>query len=206
MVIFIRNAALVSGMIALAACGGSDVESEGAIPGGSSEEEVGAQADQASERPNNMIAKLDFSQTGAAEVRHEYEVEDLSLTGGCAQGEGVSFGFMDNANARSPSGFYVAFDGRFPIEAGQTGTFPVEEIRWMNGNVPHPELEGINVPLQYEGPGELTITEHKGGGMNGRMKGTFSGDLVERQSGDEASVTVDFDVFLGCTNLNMMDM
>lgn len=203
------NCALLA--VALAACGSedSDGSSDSSEQGGRIEAPVKdgrTMAYGASDRPMNGIESLTFSQTGDVETVSEFDVDKLGFTGGCIKDEGLGIIFMDNSRIQEPTYFLLSMESDNSPAAGQTGTFTIEKVSWANGKEPIPEMQGIMGPVMFEGSGQLTITEHEGGGLDGRMKAQLTADLTEKQGGDTASITADFDIYWGCKDSAFPDL
>jgi hypothetical protein len=185
-----RLALAVCGALALVACGeGPAVEGQTAEP---------SQAETPSSRFKPNINNFEFSFTGDPVRQYAFEKSDLILTGGCRKEAGIGIGFTDTSKATGPDLFHFSFgdDGSSP-GAGDTGSFNLGKVEWMNGQKFDPEIRA-HVANMFIGDGVLTIEAHSGRGMGGRMVGRIEGDVQNEKSRQTASVTATFDINLAC--------
>ena len=200
----IKVALAATSLLALAACGagggdetapkaGADAPASSPAASTTSSSEAAPTTAPA----NSMFNAFSFETSGDIEVRSDWNIETLSLTGGCQFGKSLGLGFSDNAQAGTPHWFYVQLAGDEAPASGDTGTYAVREVTWTNGQVQHPEID-VLIPARLKGPGTLTVTRHTGRGMAGELAGTLVADLADAQSGETATINMTFDVNLAC--------
>ncbi|WP_425408131.1 hypothetical protein [Hyphococcus sp.] len=173
----------------MAACGnGSDASDKTAEP---------SRDESSSRKLGYNINNFEFSFTGDPVKQYDYDGANLILTGGCIKGEGMGIGFSDTSKATQPEYFHFSFGDRSSPAPGDTGTFAIGKVEWMNGQNFDPAINA-HVANMFIGDGTLTIDEHTGRGMGGRMKGSVEGAVENEKSGQRAVVSAKFDVNLAC--------
>ena len=146
---------------------------------------------------NSMFNDFSFDYSGNVEILSEWAHESMTLTGGCRSDEGIGLMFQDNSGIGRSSWFMVSAESKVSPGSGKTGTFPVEKVQWFNGQRKDPEM-GMMLPTVLEGSGTLTVTEHRGRGMAGRMAGTLEADLAHKDRDENASIELHFDINYAC--------
>lgn len=185
-----RLALAVCGALALAACG------EG--PGNEGQTAQPSQAETPSSQFKPNINSFEFTFTGDPVRQYVFEKSDLILTGGCRKEEGMGIGFTDTSKATGPDLFHFSFgDEASSPGVGDTGSFNIGKIEWMNGQNFDLDIRA-HVANMFIGDGVLTIEEHSGRGMGGRMVGRVEGSVRNEKSGQTASVIAFFDINLAC--------
>lgn len=201
----------VAALLGLSACGGSDSPSTetSANPAAS---KTAPAAGPASDRSNSsdqgsgsLVNSLSFEATGDAEGTLESDGADLLLTGGCLTGNVIGMSFT-RGQITDKDLFQVRIRTSDSVAAGETGTFPVSELGWYNGQFKAEDLPtnaNILIPDAYEGSGTLTLTQHEGGGLNGRLAGTVEGNVKQMSGDNEAVIKASFDINIGCSNVSL---
>lgn len=205
----ISASSLLCGLIlTLSACGSSTEDMPGAAgdsgrsgAGRSPAPQPAVANDESRQDPNRWVNSLEFEATGEAEGNLDSDGTDLLLTGGCAPDDGVIRMSFTRGQVMDEDLFQLRIVTAGPVESGQTGSFPLEELGWYDGtfkpdNVPAEST--IRVPDAYKGPGTLNIITHVATLQERRMVGTVQG-TVEQMAGDKsASISASFDINLSC--------
>jgi hypothetical protein len=183
---------IMAALFLVAACGNADPEAASEPPA--------ADADASTDTETNAVSTLDkqgfinaFSLEATGDETTTWNSGDLSLSGGCSPGAPMSIGFRQGTIA-SHDYKYLGFDTVMVIEAGETGTFEVEEIRWDDGT----QGESPRVPNRFTGQGTLTLTTHQAAVGNQRMSGTLRGEGLTNGDGASVDLVVDFDINRSC--------
>lgn len=145
--------------------------------------------------PRNGIESFSFTQQGA-QMHATYDVPSMELrTAGCGGGKPFQFQFDTMGKPDDPAIFLLKFTGDNSPAPGETGEFPLSELVWLNGR----DFEQTYPDRFFNGSGTLTISEHTGGGISGRMVATVAGEVSNSRTGETADIRAEFDVHRGCT-------
>lgn len=128
-------------------------------------------------------------------VDETWKGDTLQLSGGCTPGAPLSIGFRSGTLA-SENYLYLGFDTQKPIGPGETGTFPVREIRWDRGTSRNDR--GARVPQRYSGTGTLTLTTHRAKVGDQRLSGTLTGEKLTGPGAASVDLMVEFDINRSC--------
>ena len=180
----------------LAACGNADPGT--AAAGASAEQTRAGSQKRTTMDAQGFINAFSFRATGDAAV--SWDSGDLRMSGGCPAGSPMSIGFS-SGTVTAEDYRNVAFDTQAVIAPGQTGTFPLEEIRWDHGTkavTPRGGGTEVRVPNRFAGPGTLTLTTHEATTRNRRLSGTARGEGIKSREGALVDLVVEFDLNLSC--------
>jgi len=201
----------IAALLGLSACGGPDTPAtepgtdRAASATAATVDPAPATPDSGAPKPGSLVNSLLFQATGDAEGSLESDGTDLMLTGGCIDRNVIGMSFT-RGQIIDKDLFQVRLRTADSVAAGETGTFPVSELGWYNGQFKPEDLPtnaNILVPDAYEGSGTLTLTRHDGGGMNGRMVGTVEGTVKQMSGENESVINASFDINLGCSNVSL---
>lgn len=201
----------ISALLVVSACGGpeSPAPESGAEPSATSTtstaESSPARTNVGGQETGSVVNSLTFEATGDSTSTLESDGSDLMLTGGCLDQNAIGMSFTRGQITASDL-FQVRLRTADSVGAGETGTFPLSELGWYDGQVKPENLPAetnILVPNAYTGSGTLLLTRHDGGGLNGRMVGTVEGTVKQSGGDKEAVIKASFDINLGCTTISL---